>query len=238
MRKIFIFCVCVSMLCGCSDKGSRERQRQAVAYSIAKAEQQRLEMQERARADSLSIIAWGDLRFGMSKGEALQTVSLKKGTVNGNTISMDCDTRFALEQAFGLKEFRQFDVTFEENGLSFVTIKSSKVSASRIDDLVNDCKILADNFAKKMGEPVMSNDEKINVFSFNEGKMFDFACFSIGDKYVFIKLGETCSGSEYFYEVNIGNSHNPMKKHEPTPEEKAQRQKEDEERQRIIDNSF
>ena len=80
--------------------------------------------------------------------------------------------------------------------------------------------------------------KEINVFSFNDGKMFDFACFSIGDKYVFIKLGETCSGSEYFYEVNIGNSHNPMKKHEPTPEEKAQRQKEDEERQRIIDNSF
>ena len=237
MRTIFIFCVCVSILCGCSVKWRRERQRQVVADSIAKAEQWH-EMQERARADSLAIIAWGDLKFGMSKSEALQTVSLKKGTVNGNTISMDFDTRFALEQAFGLKEFRQFDVTFEENELSFVTIKSSKVSASRIDDLVNDCKILADNFAKKMGEPVISKDEEINVFSFNDGKMFDFACFSIGDKYVFIKLGETCSGSEYFYEVNIGNSHNPMKKHEPTPEEKAQRQKEDEERQRIIDNSF
>lgn len=237
MRTIFIFCVCVSILCGCSDKGRRERQGQVVADSIAKAEQW-YEMQERARADSLAIIAWGDLKFGMSKSEALQTVSLKKGTVNGNTISMDFDTRFALEQAFELKEFQQFDVTFEENELSFVTIKSSKVSASRIDDLVNDCKILADNFAKKMGEPVISNDEEINVFSFNEGKMFDFACFSIGDKYVFIKLGETFSGSEYFYEVNIGNSHNPMKKHEPTPEEKVQRQKEDEERQRIIDNSF
>ena len=238
MRKIFILCVCASMLCGCSNNGQRERQTQAVADSIAKAEQQRKEMQERKRADSLAVIAWGDLRFGMSKDEALKTVSLEKGTVNDNAISMHYETVFAIERAFGLKELSDIDATFEENELSFVTLKSSKVSASHIDDLVNDCKILADNFAKKMGKPVMSNDEEINVLSFNEGKKFLYAQFGIGEKCVLIQLGETYSGSEYFYEVGINNWQYPMKKHVPTAEEKARMKKEDEERQRIIDNSF
>lgn len=175
---------------------------------------------------------------GMSKDEALKTVSLKNGDVNDNTVSMHYETVFAIKRAFGLKELSDIDATFEENELSFVTIKSSKVLSSHIDDLVNDCKILADNFTKKMGEPVKSNDEEINVFSFNEGEKFLYAQFSIGEKCVLIQLGETDAGSEYFYEVGINNWQYPKKKHVPTPEEKAQRQKEDEERQRIIDNSF
>ena len=238
MKKILIFCICVPMLCGCSNNGQREQKRQAVADSIAKAEQQKEEIQKRAKADSLAVIAWGDLRFGMSKNEALQTVSLKKGDVNGNTISMLYETVFAIERAFGLKELSDIDATFEENELSFVTIKSSKISASHIDDLVNDCKILADNFTKKMGEPVMLNNEEINVFSFNEGKKFLYAQFGIGEKCVLIQLGETYSENEYFYEVSINNWQYPKKKHVLTPEEKAQMKKEDEKRQQIIDNSF
>lgn len=195
-------------------------------------------MIERARIDSLSTVAWGDLRFGMSQKDALKTVSLKNGDVDDNTISMDFNTRFALENAFGMRELGYFDVTFEENELSFITIKSYKVDASHIDDLVNDCKILADNFSKKMGEPIMSYDEEINVFTFNEGKMFIYAQYCIGGKCVLIRMGEIYSCCEYYYEVYISNSDYPKKKHEPTPEEKARMKKEEEESQLIISNSF
>ena len=238
MRKILLFCVCASLLCGCSDNKQNEQQKQAVADSIAKAEQHKKEMEERTRADSLAVIAWGDLRFGMSKDEALQTVSLRNGDIKDNMISMHYETRFALGKTFGLKELHDFEVSFRENELFFVDIFSSKVTASHIDDLVSDCKIFVKNFTTRMGEPLRLNDKEINIFSFNEGEKFIYAQFNVGAKCVIIQLGETYSGSEYFYEVSINNWQYPKKTHVPTSEEKAQWQKEDEERQRIIDNSF
>ena len=240
MRTILLFCLCAFVLCACGNNKAKqlEQRKQAIADSIAQVERQRKEMIERARIDSLSTVAWGDLRFGMSQKDALKTVSLKNGDVDDNTISMDFNTRFALENAFGMRELGYFDVTFEENELSFITIKSYKVDASHIDDLVNDCKILADNFSKKMGEPIMSYDEEINVFTFNEGKMFIYAQYCIGGKCVLIRMGEIYSCCEYYYEVYISNSDYPKKKHEPTPEEKARMKKEEEESQLIISNSF
>lgn len=242
MRKILLFCICAFVLCACGNNKAKqlEQRKQAIADSIAQVERQRKEMLERARVDSLSTVAWGDLRFGMSKKEALKTVSLKDGDVYDNVISMDWETKRALEKTFGLKELWDIYAFFEENELISVRIESPKVSASHIDDLLDDCAVLAKNFAKKMEVSVPNNAiyNEINIYNFNEGEEFTYAYLHVGEKCVSIKLGETYSGSEYYYEVYISNSDYPKKKHEPTPEEKAQKQKEEEERQQIINNSF
>lgn len=234
----FIICsLCVLLLISCNNKQGKNLER-IHSDSIEIARQMENSKLKKLREDSLSVIAWGDLRFGMSKEDALQTVSLKNGDIDNNTISMNFETRFYLEQAFGLKEFRTFDVIFEENELSFITIRSANVSASHIDDLVNDCKIFAKNFEKKIGEPVMSIGEEVNVFSFNEGKNFTFAQYGIGDKCIVISLGETYSGSEYFYKIDINNWQYPKKKRNNTREEEAGHDNEQKRKQDIIDNSF
>lgn len=237
MKKIIFLCICIPLFYGC-DNRHIEKLKQAETDSIAKVEQTKKERSGKARADSLELIAWGDLRFGMSMNEALQTISLKNGNMERNTISMNFDSRFALAQVFGLKELMDFEASFEGDELHFIKIRSAKVTASHIDDLVNDCKILSDNFKKKMGEPVTHINEKVNIFSFNEGEKFLYAQFGIGDKCVLIELGETYSGCEYFYEVSINNWMYPQKKLRETSEEKVRREKEAEKRKQIIDNSF
>lgn len=242
MRKILLFCICAFVLCACGNNKAKqlEQRKQAIADSIAQVERQRKEMLERARFDSLSSVAWGDLRFGMSREKALKTVSLKDGNVYDNSIAMGYETVNAIKSAFGLKEFYDVWVFFEENELESMKIESYKVRASHIDDLLDDCAVLAKNFAKKMdvSVPINANYNEINIYNFNEGEEFTYAFLHVGTKSVSIKLGETYSGSEYYYEVYISNSEYPKKKHEPTPEEKARMKKEDEERQRIINNSF
>lgn len=235
--KFIFFTLCILLLISCNNNQSKNKE-QMQQDSVAKAKQIEIEKSKKMREDSLSVIAWGDLKFGISKEEALKTVSLKNGDVDGNIISMDFETRFDLERAFGLKELRKFDAIFNENELSFITIKSSNVSASHIDDLVNDCNIFVENFEKKIGKPITSIEEDVDVFSFNEGEKFTFAQFSVGDKCIIISLGETYSGSEYFYEIGINNWQYPKKKHKETPEEKFKREQEQKNRQEIIDNSF
>ena len=236
MKYLYSFLL-LSFLLSCSNSQSKH-QSQKYQDSIAKAKQIEQNKAKKIREDSLSSIAWGDLKFGISKKEALKTVSLKNASVDDNTLSMDFETRFTLEQALGLNELRTFDVNFSENELTSITIQSAIVSASHIDDLVDDCKIFATNFEKKMGKPITSVQDEVNIFSFNEGKEFTFAQFSIGDKCVDISLGETYSGSEYYYKININNWQYPKKRHKETSEERTQRLQEQKNREKIIDNSF
>lgn len=236
MKYIYSF-LSVLLLISCNNNQSKY-QGQMLEDSIAHAKQIEIDKAKKMREDSLSVIAWGDLKFGISKEEALKTVSLKNGDVDGDIISMDFETRFALERAFGLKELGQFDAIFNEDELSFIKIQSAKVSATHIDDLVDDCNIFVNNFEKKIGKPITLIEEEVNVFSFNEGENFTFAEFSIGYKYIIISLGETYSGSEYFYKIDIDNWQYPKKKHKETPEEMHKRGQEQKEREEIINNSF
>jgi len=167
MRKILLFCICAFVLCACGNNKAKqlEQRKQAIADSIAQVERQRKEMVESARIDSLSTVAWGDLRFGMTKKEAMRTVSLKDGNVYDDCISMGFETEYAIKRAFGLKETYSVWVFFEENELESMKIESYKVRASHIDDLLDDCAVLAKNFAKKMdvSVPINAIYNEINI---------------------------------------------------------------------------
>lgn len=235
MRKLLLICEALLLLCACN--GHKSQKEAAEIANREQAEQEEKARMEKARTDSLSAIAWGSLKFGMSKDEVLKTDVLGRGEIEANTIDMDFDTRFNLEEAFGLKELHQFTVSFENDELINIVIKSSIVNASHIDDHVNDCRIFADNFERKMGKPYKALDEDPTVFSFNEGETFIYATFMAGDKYVEINLGETYNGSEYFYTVSINNFTYP-KKRKKSPKQIEEERTHDKELQKIKDNSF
>lgn len=236
MRNLLCICGALLLLCACNGHQSPKETTLNTANKV-QSEQKEKARKEKAHIDSISAIAWGSLKFGMSKEEVLKTGVLGNCKIDGNTISMDFDTRFKLEEVFRLKELRQFDVSFENDELTSVNIKSSIVDASHIDDLVNDCKILAKEFEKKMGKPYKALDEDPTVSSFNEGETFNYATFMAGDKFIEINMGETYDGSEYFYTVNINNFTYP-KKHKKSQKQTEEENANDNELQKIKDNSF
>ena len=148
---------------------------------------------------------------------------------------MGFDVLDDISNTFSLSNLYSFNAYFEEDELTSIVLKSYSVTADHIDDLVLDCNTLANIFQKKMGTPIM-RDDNISILDFNEGYEFKFAQYKVGNKNVLIRLGEENSGGEFYYIVTISNSAFPKKKHIPTKEE-IKAQKDAEAKQKDVQNN-
>lgn len=194
---------------------------------------------EQVKIDSLALIAWGDVKFGMSMKEALYTETFKRGKKlpDSNRVSMELDSKLELKKIFGLTEFAFFWGEFRENELTKIRIESYHLTANHLDDLISDCDTFIDNFTQKYGKPSFKKD-KVNISEFNSGEEFEYAKFQVGDKSITILLGEWDLSVKYYYEVLIENHTFPKKKHIKTEKEKIEEQKQMEKAEKIRNNSF
>lgn len=189
--------------------------------------------------DSLALIAWGDVKFGMSMKEALNTETFKRCDKypDSNRISVDYETERQLRELFGLTELESFWGEFRENELTKIRIESYYLTANHLDDLIRDCDTFIDNFTQKYGKPSFKKD-KVNISEFNSGEEFEYAKFQVGDKSITILLGESNLSVKYYYEVLIENHTFPKKKRIKTEKEKREEQKQMEKAEKIRNNSF
>lgn len=209
--------------------------------SIIRVEKRNKEIQDslnQIKTDSLSLIAWGDAKFGMSMKEVLATEAFKKGTKYSNSISMDFNQIWKLNEIFQLNSsVSRLKAYFQEDELTKIEIESYDSNANEIKELVADCNIFKKNFTDKYGSPSYEC-RSVSIRDFEAGTVFTYARFRIGSKSITIKLGEVRSGYEYFYIIYIENSKFPKKKHVPTEKEKREKQKQLEEAEKIRKNSF
>ena len=212
--------VILNILIGCGNKTNVDSKH--VQDSIARVEKRNRHIQDSIRYEK-SLIAWGKIKFGTSKAVVSKNKIMKDCFVGEDYISMDFDVLYNIKETFSLPNLSSFDAYFKEDELTSITLKSYSVTADHIDDLVLECNTLANIFQKKMGEPIM-RDDNISILDFNEGYEFSFAQYKVGSKNVLIRLGEEDSGGKFYYIVTISNDAFPKKKHIPTKEEiKAQK---------------
>lgn len=233
MKKILIP-ICILLFVGCTYNKTPLSKSQKDSIENKRTDS----IQNRNRIDSISSInAWGDLKFGMSKKEALKTNALKNGDVFSNYISMEYDNRNEFEKIFGLKQMYDFVALFDENELTDIRISSLDVDADHIDDLISDCSIFAENFTAKgmSSKNIIGN---IDISSFNNGEEFTYASFNVGSKYIFIKMGQTDDTDEFYYKISISNYEYPKKQHKPTKQELQDERNQMIKEKEIKDNSF
>lgn len=189
--------------------------------------------------DSLALIAWGDVKFGMSMKEALNTETFKGGSrySDSNRISIGLDTELQLKKIFGFTKLYFFGGEFQGNELTRIRIESSYQTADYLDDLVKDCNIFIDNFTKKYGNLLFKKDI-VNITELNSGEEFEYAKIEVGDKCVMILLKKHRTEYKYYYEVLIENHTFPKKKRIKTEKEKRKEQKQMEKAEKIRNNSF
>ncbi len=220
MIDTFLIVVILNILIGCGNKTNVDSKH--VQDSIARVEKRNRHIQDSIRYEK-SLIAWGKIKFGTSKAVVSKNKIMKDCFVGEDYISMDFDVLYNIKETFSLPNLSSFDAYFKEDELTSITLKSYSVTADHIDDLVLECNTLANIFQKKMGEPIM-RDDNISILDFNEGYEFSFAQYKVGSKNVLIRLGEEDSGGKFYYIVTISNDAFPKKKHIPTKEEiKAQK---------------
>lgn len=243
MKKLaaaFILIIC-TISCNHRNKGESISQYSDSIIEIEKRNQEIQDSLNEARIDSLSSIAWGTAKFGMSIKEVLATEAFKKGRKgsykNYTTVSMDFDNKWKLKEVFNLYLTpSEFDAYFLEDELTKIQIESSKLSATELNGLIADCDIFIKNFTDKYGSPSYEL-RKVNI-AFVSGEEFTYTRFRIGSKSITIKLGKMRSEHKYYYVIIIDNNKFPIKKHVPTEEEIKEEQRRIEEAKRIKENSF
>lgn len=243
MNKVILLIVTILFTVSCNQK-QKEQTVNEESYVQRAAEKRNQEIQDslnEARIDSLSSIAWGDAKFGMSIKEVLATEAFKKGRKgtykNYTTVSMDFDNKWKLKEIINLYLTpSEFDAYFLEDELTKIQIESYGLSATELKELVADCDIFIKNFTDKYGSPSYEL-RKVNI-AFVSGEEFTYTRFRIGSKSITIKLGKMRSEHKYYYVIIIDNNKFPIKKHGPTEEEIKEEQRRIEEAKRIKENSF
>ena len=78
MRRVLIYFICLLFACSCNNgkKQAELAKRQAYADSIAEVIKQE-ELADQRRLDSLAEYAWGDVKFGMSKDDVINSETFK-----------------------------------------------------------------------------------------------------------------------------------------------------------------
>lgn len=241
MKKVSLLLLTILVTIGCNQKQkeqvvSQESNPQLTAVEIKQEIQDSL---KEAEKDSLALIAWGDVKFGMSMKEVLATETFKGGDKfpDSNRISMEFNSVRNLRKAFGLNESSGIWAKFQENELTRIYIESHYLTANSINDLVSDCDIFIKKFTEKYGEPSYKKS-KVNISEFNSGEEFEYAKFQIGDKTITIVLGELSSEVKFYYHVYIDNDRFPQKKHVMTEKEIKEVRKQMEDTEKIRNNSF
>ena len=241
MKKVSLLLLTMLLTFGCNQKtkeqvsATQESKPQLTAIEIRNHEIQ--DSLKKVKNDSLALIAWGDVIFGMNMKEVLATETFKGGDKYDDSITMEFERERNLKRAFGLNEFWAIEAQFQENELTRIYIESADLTANHIDKLKRDCEIFINNFTKKYGEPSYKKS-KVNISEFNSGEEFEYAKFQIGDKTITIVLGELSSEVRFYYHVYIDNDKFPKKKHVMTEKEIKEVRKQMEETEKIRNNSF
>ena len=240
MKKVSLLLLTMLLTFGCNQKTKEQvGATQESKPQLTAAEIRNLAIQdslEQVKVDSLALIAWGDVKFGMSMKEVLATEAFKGGNKYDDSITMGFEREQNFSRAFGLK-LVTFWAEFKENELYRIYIDSYTPTANEINDLVMECDLFIKFFTEKYGAPSYKKN-RVNISEFNSGEEFEYAKFQIGDKTITIVLGELSSEVRFYYHVYIDNDKFPKKKHVMTEKEIKEVRKQMEETEKIRNNSF
>jgi hypothetical protein len=198
--------------------------------------------------DSVAIYAWGDVKFGMTQKEVLQTKAFKGATKYDFGLAMSGANTYAIEKSLYLFSSLSIWAYFggdNNNELTKIEISGSD-SWDRFNHLTEALQRLMAKFEVKYGKPknVFTDLESLKYTDLDKAKTMIIADWKLGSgkskngtKLIDIEMN-TCSETSYEYKITIHNpafpKHPKKKPQKEIDEEKKQAQKTKE----VMENSF
>ena len=186
MKYLFYSILCFALLliysCGSNNKKpSIEADQELMELAKSKEEKKSDKFKALGGVDSLSLIAWGDTKFGMTKQEVKASKAFEEAIDAGyDDLLMHPQKSNDLRKLFHLSQMPHIYAYFKENELHLIVLESIELDATHIEDYANDCGIFAKEFMNKYGEPdYLKTTASILDFSNHQLKI---ASFSIGTK--------------------------------------------------------
>lgn len=206
---------------------------------------------ENVRLDSLSLIAWGQAKFGMSLKEILATETFANSKkpeyyygkityYDKDYVWMKRDDIDAYNKSFNLRtKLKRIDARLKDGELYRVILESNFEDWDHLSNVIADCNYFVRQFSQKYVEPTKLLDgSQISVSDFKKGDEFVYAVFRIKNKSIYIQMGEDSYLRKPFYRIYISNSDFPKTKHVDTPEEVKEKQKAKEQEEFSKNNAF
>lgn len=198
--------------------------------------------------DSVAIYAWGDVKFGMTQKEVLQTKAFKGATKYDFGLTMSGANEYAIEKSLHLFTSLSIWAYFggdNNNELTIIEISGSE-SWDRFNHLTEDLQKLMAKFEVKYGKPknVFTDLESLKYTDLDRAKTMIIADWKLGSgkslngtKRIEIEMN-TCSETSYEYRIKIYNPVFP--KH---PKKKSKKEIDEEKKQaqitkEVVENSF
>lgn len=236
MKKLlFLTCLGATIIfSSCSTPNSTKTSEQFVKGSINSTENHRL--------DSLSLIAWGDAKFGMSTEEVLMTntfanAEYEKVDNRYDRIRLGWKDLSALREAMNLKRsLFELKANFDNGELFQIVIEINGTVWENYEAMVVDAETFTNRFSEKYGMPVSHvNPKYVTPTDFQRGTTY--ALFKIKSKEIRIKLQKDRSTGYPTYGIYISNSDFPrnpyVKNAEDLQKEQEIQEKEQSERELI-----
>lgn len=208
MKNLILFIVvAVLLLVACSNNPRSTSQSDSNTLTAKSKTTQNLDSINYVK-DSLSIYAWDNLKFGVSKQEVMANPSFggEKESVEQNgrdSYFMPLEKQEAFASKYALSELSFIRANFKNNKLCWISIESYEVDSLGFSSLENDCDNIINQCSVKYGEPSQRKTDSIVPSNVDE-KGVTLATFDIGHKTIVISLKK--AENKYKYSVFIWNS--------------------------------
>ncbi len=184
-------------LFGCKNSAEQKAAEQKALKEKKDAEKaERIKKLKMEEARSLNI--WKDVKFGMTRKQVLETNVFKSigkeiddFEVYGSYIIPNKELS-TVKFNFGEKSDRLYSIDF---------LSRRTVTADHIDDMEEDCHRIISVMEEGFKEKLEWEKSEISILDFNEGKEFELLSVYYGQVSVWVKMGETYKGSQYYYLV-------------------------------------
>jgi hypothetical protein len=206
MKRLFLGIATIILFYSCNlanNKNKANTSTETPAYD-SKLEMRRDSL-SRLRTDSLSLIAWGDAKFGMSLKEVRKMPMFKEASISTDITKLFQTMNLYFRQT-GIEGLRSISLSFFEDKLYRVDLESKEKSANYFETYIKDIAfLLKDLVVKKYGNPqegegfpsFLKMEPNIEITAFR---------WRIGNKDIFITVKEVYSGSNYKVECTIYNN--------------------------------
>lgn len=165
MKRFLFYVILATIAVGCNFQTPKQRalaeeaERQRIQDSIKL--QHHLDSIKMVKDDSLSLIVWGDLKFGMSKKEVRKSVLFNDATDYDDSYAMNMHKEYSFQSAIGLSKSPSVWVRFKGRPLQLHEMEIDCViyDWNEIESLKRDIRRFVKEFTDIYGEPYYAPTE-------------------------------------------------------------------------------
>ncbi len=188
--------------------------------------------------DSLALVAWGDLKFGISQKEAKKSIIFKGGDKYDDSLAGGLEYELNLCRGLGLHGSLSLWADFIGKGYTILNKIRVSIGTSKFDELLTNIVIVTNKFKEIYGEPDYMTNEDMSAYKLGDKRIRAITWYLKSPNNGTKTINCYIEGSDYdYYTFEIIITNDKFEK-VPTKEELEAAKKREEDIKNAVNNAF